>query len=361
MSNGSGLFSNQAATLQHLLLAGGLSREIADVRNDVSVTLAPLVGVAIEEYDYPSVALPSAIMLPVATVLTAHTYQGPALNGAIGSGAISPPRNITGTKGGTVAHAPATMKVVGQDAMGNTLVETITLGTPGSKCFARVSYVTTPAATGTDATIEIGTGLIIGLSNMPKLRAGQTTPLIRREIVDGSVVTNGTLSTTTTNPPFGAYTPNASVAAQAPASSVGNVDVTAAALYGNGGTLDGTKLVLTVNGVGPTTLTFNKATNAASETAMLAAITTLWPSLTTAVAATTGFLTLATVLKDQAAVLVVGTGAPSDAAAILGLTAATTHGGGHLYCIEYELDGTVTPSASIQPATVPAIQPPPQP
>jgi hypothetical protein len=366
MSLGSGLFANQTATLAHLLNAGGWSREIANLRQELAAILASLVGVAIEEYTMPPAAVPAAIMTVTPSSTSAQSYSGSSLNGSVGSGVIFPPRNIEiVTAGATATHAPASVTVYGLDAQGNALSETVT-GTnggantyPGVKCFARVLGVATPAAAGSDATFSVGTGIVIGLSNTPKLRAGLTTPLIRREIFDGAVVSNGTLTTQATNPPFGAYTPSTAPVTAAAAVVTGNVDITAGALYGVGGTLDGLTLTITASGSTPTSLVLNGATNAASETALLAAIHATWPTLV-ATQNAGKHLVLTSTWTGYLNTVVVTAGVGSGAAA-LGLAGATTHGAGYLYCVEYELDGTQIPDAAIQPATVPAVQPPPQP
>lgn len=59
----------------------------------------------------------------------------------------------------------------------------------------------------------------------------------------------------------------------------GTTDVTAAALYGAGGTLNGLTIILNINGAGATTLTLNGATNAANQRALVAAIKAQWTAL----------------------------------------------------------------------------------
>jgi hypothetical protein len=355
--NGSGLWGTQSPTHPHLIIGpGGIAKEVADVRRDLMATFAPLVGVAIEEYDAPPAAVPAAIMAVTASSLSAQDYQYAQLTGSVGDGAISPPRNMTVTTAGTTAtHAPASLTVNGFDAQGNALSETIT-GTNGGaatytgiKCFAKVNSVVTPAGTGTDATLSVGTGAVIGLSSTPMLRTGQLVGLVRNEIVDGALVgppATGTLSTVAAHPPFGAYVPATAPTTSAPAIVTGTADITASALYSSGGTLagggTGLTLILTVDGVGPTTMTFSGAGtgNDASEAAMLAAIEAEWPALTAVQGGGGGNkLVLQTLLSGYAAaVIVVGAGTANTA---LGLTSATTHGGGHNYSIEYELNGNL--------------------
>jgi hypothetical protein len=349
-TSGSGLFSKMMARLAHLLPGHGLPGEVLDVRNDVAATLKFLKATTIEEYLAPPAALPVAIMAVTATSLTAVSYT--RLTG-VTSATISPPRNTTVTTAGTTpTHAPASFTIIGLDAQGNKLSETIS-GTNGGaatysgvKCFAQITGVTAPAGTGVDATFSIGTGIVIGLSQTPKLRAGLALPLIAREIVDGAVVTTGALTLPATNPPFGAYTPATAPTTAGPAVVDGTADITAAGLYGVGGTLagggTGLTLILNVNGGGALTLTFDGtgATNDASEAAMLAAIQAEWPALTAVQGGSGGNkLVLTTTTSDfEFASIVVGSGTANTA---LGLTPGTFHGGGHLYAIDYEYDATL--------------------
>lgn len=60
----------------------------------------------------------------------------------------------------------------------------------------------------------------------------------------------------------------------------GTVDVTASGLYGGGGSLNGLSLTLNVNAAGATTLALVGTGNAASESALFAAIHAQWPTLT---------------------------------------------------------------------------------
>jgi len=64
--------------------------------------------------------------------------------------------------------------------------------------------------------------------------------------------------------------------------ATGTADLTAGGLYGGGGTLNGTTLILNVAGAGALTLNLAGAGNAASEAALIAAIRAEWPALTIA-------------------------------------------------------------------------------
>ena len=281
---GSGLWGTESPTHAHLIVGpGGLAKEVRDVRLDLAATLSPLLAVTVEEFDGASPALPTAILLVTATSLAAVSYSYAALTGAIGDGAIVPPRNIeVVTAGTTPAHAPASVTITGLDAHGRPLTETIT-GTSGGagtyvgvKCFAKVTNVSAPAGTGVDATFSVGTGAVIGLSQTPLLRTGQALPLVRRELVDGAVVTTGALTLPATNPPFGAYTPATAPIASTAAVVTGTASILSALLYGPSGTLVGLTVILTVNGV-VATVTLNGTTNAATLANFLTSLAKTWP------------------------------------------------------------------------------------
>jgi hypothetical protein len=310
--------------------------------------MSPLVAVTVEEYDYPPAA--GAITFLAATLSTLTSSVTYKVNGNAGI-ALSPPRNVevVVASSGTPTHMSHSVVVTGIDVNGNPISETITgtnaSGThAGVKCFARVLTVT-PAADGggVDATFSVLNGVVIGLAFPQKLRTGQAVGLIRRELADGTVPTAGSLVAATTNAPNGAYTPFTAPTTQAPATTTGSADVTAAGLYGTGGTLagGGTGLVLdmTVNGT-HASVTFDgtSATGSDSESSLLAFIAVTWPGL---VATLTGTdLTLTTSLQDTSATLVIAANGTSTANTTLGLTAGTYHGAGHRYAIEYEYDAS---------------------
>jgi hypothetical protein len=347
-STGSGLWSTQHALFKHLAQGyHGLTGEVADVRRDINTVLSPLVAAVVEEYDLPLPATAAAIMPVTASAAAAQSFTLAQLTGSIGSGVISPPRNIEVVVAGTTAtQMAATVTITGLDAWGRALTETIT-GTSGGaatytgvKCFAKVTGVSMPAGTGTAATFSIGTAVVIGLSNFPKMRAGQKLPLVRREIFDASVVTNGVLTLPATNPPFGAYTPTTAPSTPGAAVFTGTADVTAGALYGVSATLDGLVLEFTtINGAGPFLITFNGATNTASEAAMLAALAVAFPQLTFTVNVSNHLVITDKTSGAAYSVVLAATGTSTSNTA-LGLTAATQTGTGHQYAIEFESDAT---------------------
>jgi hypothetical protein len=349
---GSGLFAKQEPLFPHIVQGNtGLGGEIADLRRALLAVLSPLIATTIEEYDAPQPALPTSVMAVTASSLTLVSYTHQT---GVSSAAIVPPRNIEVVVAGTTpAHMGASVLITGLDAQGKLLTETIT-GTSGGagtyvgiKCFSQVLSVAPAAGTGTDATFSVGTGIVIGLSQTPKLRAGQTTPLIKHEIVDAAVVTTGTLATTTAHPPYGAYVPATAPTTPAAASVTGSANITSAGLYGPSGTLagggTGLTLILNVNGAGALTLTFDGTggTNAASEAAMLAAIEAEWPALL-ATQTAGDFLELTTIGVGAIYSIVIGAGTATTA---LGLTEPATYDGtGHSYAYEYEFDASLLAS-----------------
>ena len=361
MTVGSNLWANQTPTKKHLLNGpGGIAKEVQDVRLDLAAVLQPLVGVAIEEYINPPGVVAAAIMPITASRVGTVSYQYAQLVGSVGEGVISPPRNVVVvTAGATATQAPTSVVITGFDVQGRALTETIT-GTAagantyaGVKCFAKVTGVQFVGGTGVAATVSIGTGVVIGLSYAPKTRAGMAVTagsgaMIRKEVYDGAVVTSGALTAAATNLPFGAYTPGTAPTTLAPASTSGSVDIsqaTGSAMYGSGGTLDGLTLTITATGSTPTSLVLNGLTNAATEAAFLAAIQANWPTLL-ATQDGSKHLVLTQTLSGYLNVITVTAGAGSGALA-LGIAATTTHGGGHQYCLEYEVDGTQLPDGSL--------------
>ncbi len=107
----------------------------------------------------------------------------------------------------------------------------------------------------------------------------------------------------------------------APTPITGTADITAGALYGGGGTLDGLTLIGD-SGAGPITLNLSGVGNAASEGTLLAAIMAEWPAWTVGVGGVGGNkLTIANPTHGGA--ITIGAG---SANAALGLTAAADVG-----------------------------------
>jgi hypothetical protein len=107
------------------------------------------------------------------------------------------------------------------------------------------------------------------------------------------------------------------------ATAPGTVALTTGSLYGSGGSLNGETIILTVNGVGPTTLTLSGTGNAANEAALLSAINTTFTGLTASAASGTNFLQLIDNILGSGGTIVVGAGTANTT---LGLTATTYNG-----------------------------------
>lgn len=196
--SGSGLFSRSAPAVPHLLAhgAGGITGEVADLRKDLLVELAPLAALCVEEWTNPATAAPAALLAATATTVAPQTILGTSLIATGGAVELAArPRNLTLTTGGaTPANAPASVVVTGFDAGGLPQTETIAPATTaasvaGVKAWSKITKIVYAAAGGAAATISIGFGVLIGLSKKLKGRAGLT--IANREISAGVVVTTG--------------------------------------------------------------------------------------------------------------------------------------------------------------------------
>ncbi len=213
---GSGLFSKQHAIRAHLAQGmHGWSGELAEVRKDILTCLTPLAGVAVEEFDAPAAASTTAMQAATATVVAGITYTTAAGGGLTDLSATTlevAARNVTFTTAGTTpAHAPASALITGFDAAGLAQTETVTPAVTaatvsGVTGWSKITSIAFGAAGGTDATVSVGFGSVIGLKNVAKPRTGATTaqpPF--REYVDGALpATAGTIDTVNKT-----YTPNA--------------------------------------------------------------------------------------------------------------------------------------------------------
>lgn len=180
----------------------------------VSAWAALQVPLRKQTFTNPAAADADAIKTSIATTTSTVTYSGADLNGVIGAGAISPPRNITVTTGGgTAADAPATATITGLAIDGSAQTDTITVAqtatiASGTKAFSSVTSIALTAGQGTDATLTFGTGEVIGLDSKLMSLGGATNGGVLKEVYDGSVVTNGVFVLPATSGPFGTYAPN---------------------------------------------------------------------------------------------------------------------------------------------------------
>jgi hypothetical protein len=172
-------------------------------------------GLVSKTFTNPVVADANAIKTSVASAASIQTYTGAALDGTIGAGAISPPRNITIT---TTSHADidaVDVVITGTDSTGATVTDTITLTDAGNttdsgvKCFATVTSIVVPAQSGTGGALEFGTGLVMGLDAAPKFRNSDVQVLSENEAGTPKAIDAlaGTYTAHTTGAPLGGYTP----------------------------------------------------------------------------------------------------------------------------------------------------------
>lgn len=215
------LFGREKAGQARFLRDRAVGAEVADLRADVERTFQSFEDgggyLVTEEFTDPPAADPNAIVLSMASSDEAVSLAEEDLDGVVGNAEMVPPRNITIT---TTAHADIdAVDVVITGRVRNSLGElvaqtdTITLTNGGDTTdvgdamFSIVDGIDIPAQSGAGGALEIGFGLLLGLANAIKSRAGLRAPI--RQIAAGTVVTTGTFSGPATNPPHGAYTPAA--------------------------------------------------------------------------------------------------------------------------------------------------------
>jgi hypothetical protein len=216
------LFGSQSAAKPHLVSGkGGVAGEVDDLRGDVEAAFTSLENggglMKTDEFVDPPAADVDAFVTSVASAATEQTYSGASLDGAIGVAEISPPRNVVIT---TTVNADidavgvvVTGTVTGPDGTQQAQTETITLtdggnaaGDAGAKPFSFITSIVIPAQSGPGGSVQIGTGVVLGLSDLMVSRAGLLAPI--REVAAGTVVTTGTF-TNEAGSPVTSYTPAA--------------------------------------------------------------------------------------------------------------------------------------------------------
>ncbi len=161
------------------------------------------------EYHSPGASSATVLQAATATVLTPSTAT--LLSGGLTELGKAPRQLLFTIGGATPAHRPLTATVSGRDAMGNVQSETVNLPSTATTVLTTKFYVDTGltvsfiAATGTDATVAIGTGTKLGFFRPVQVR--QSAPMVIQEWTDGAI--SGTAGTyNTTDLPFGSWTPN---------------------------------------------------------------------------------------------------------------------------------------------------------
>lgn len=190
MALGSGLMTNQRARLAHLVRGkGGVPGEIKDLRDDITDEMSAMPAIAMEELSNIAVADVDAIKASIASSASIATYSGSDLDGAIGAGVMSPPRNITITTTSDTDIDAVAVVITGTDVDGAAQTDTITLTNDGNTtdigtiAFATVTQIVIPAQTGTGGALEFGFGNVVGLAKPIVARAGLSS--LMREIVSG--------------------------------------------------------------------------------------------------------------------------------------------------------------------------------
>ncbi len=216
MTTGSGLFGDQGPDIPHLVEGKrGVAGEVDDLRDDIGSVLGGMAALTVEEFTNVDAA--AAAALEAATATQAPVRTATLLQAGLDILAKHP-RTITFTvAGGTPAHAPANAVITGQDDNGDVQTETVSLNQGGGLTTSVKTFKDTglsiayPAGDGTNATVSIGIGPILGLGKKLKSRAGAVAVL--HEIEAGTPKAGdalaGTYADAATSPPNGSYSPGA--------------------------------------------------------------------------------------------------------------------------------------------------------
>lgn len=101
--------------------------------------------------------------------MTAQTISGSSLDGAVGQGLISPPKNVTLTLSNHADWDATTAVVTGEDEDGAVTTENLSIPNggnatvTGSVIFSKVTSIYIPAQSGTGGTFTAGTGVKLGI------------------------------------------------------------------------------------------------------------------------------------------------------------------------------------------------------
>ncbi len=190
MTVGSGLMTSQRARRPHLAKVTG---EVGDLRRDIEEELGFLAAFAVDKWSDVALSDVDAIKTSIASVAADTTYTGATLNGVVGVGTMSPPRNIIITSTSHTDIDAVNCVVTGRDLDGQVVTDTIAITNNGSAtdvgttAFAKVTSIFMPAHTGTAGAFQFGFGNAIGLSRPVASVAGLSSLI--KEIVGGVNVT----------------------------------------------------------------------------------------------------------------------------------------------------------------------------
>lgn len=330
--SGSGLFAREHAVSPAVVLGkSGMAGEIADLRSDLARTLGGLAAITVEEFINALASAANNMMAATASAASAVTLL-PAATGATGkltqatiTNLAAAPRQLSfTTAGSTPAHQPDTCTVYGKDERGKPQVEVVTLKQTADAAlttnfWSDVDRVVLAVGQGTGATLAVGLGLKIGLSQKVRSRAGRVAVI--QEVSGGTVLATGTVALATTG------------TAATVTGTVNLVDTP---------TMPTTEtLVFAVDGGTLKTLTFATPANLA---AIVTAINTA-AGATIAAAGGTGndFLVLTSTTTGVGSSLDIRSS--STALTLLGLTAGVTKGQGN------GTYGSYTPAAALDGST----------
>lgn len=202
MSLGSNLDALITNKKPHLLKNknGGMSTLLAQLYDVLDGLFAPMAAITVQEYTNVAAAVTNGLLAATTCSVAVQVKTASGLLAGGKTALLACPRNITFTTAGdTPADAPATATIVGTDIYNQAQTEVVNVGqtattVAGTKAFKTVKSITYSAGQGTDATVAIGFGNVLGLLKTPKVRAGLAA--IVKEVVGGSVVTNGVLDAT---------------------------------------------------------------------------------------------------------------------------------------------------------------------
>lgn len=167
MTVGSGLLSKAKPGAAHLVKpgVGGVSGEVADLRQDVTKALAPLCALGVEEYtNLVGTAAPGAAVLLAATATVAAPVTilpaGLLAAGLAQLAAHARPLTFT-TAGTTASDVPANVVINGLDTNGVAQSETLALSQTAAavtsvNAYSAITSIVYPAADGTGGTVSIG-------------------------------------------------------------------------------------------------------------------------------------------------------------------------------------------------------------
>lgn len=221
----SNLFGSKRPEKAHLLRgSGGLAAEIADLRDDVEEAFLELEqgggSFHVDEFTNPAAADPDALVETAqngsaAAIVTLDSAV--ELDGVVGLGTMSPPRNVTVTTSAVTGAYNTTDPIVvtGLDVDGNALTDELALTAAngdevvaGDACFAQVTSIAIPIQTLATSEFLFGFGAALGLSKKAAVRAGAVNAIAEIHPAGNA----GAFGLPAAAAPNGSYTPDSGIA-----------------------------------------------------------------------------------------------------------------------------------------------------